>query len=386
MIKKSIYIFKKEMKCIIRDKKSFALNFLIPLLLVPILLFTLGSSVKSSNEKITVAMSNTENSFCKYCLGKGDIEIKEVSDINKALKTGEILAYVKIEDNLDEKIINEGRLNGSYIEIMNFSSINSLSASGKILNYKSEFQLNISNEKIESYEDIKKVLEENEKNSMEKKSEDINLNSLYFRVLAPVMIIIYCCVTSLNISTEISSNEKERGTWEPLLATGADRKSIILGKVFTSTLMSFISAVSTILGFLGYLMISSGVTGISLSLLGILDLLVVSFMFSLFISSVTFLIGIYSRSSKEAQLYFMPISAICVLPSFFAGAISPVNVNLVYLSVPILNIIIIINESINGLENLLHLLVVSLWTFVYVFWVFKITVKLFEKESIIFRS
>ena len=385
MIKKSMYIFRKEMKCIVRDRKSFVLSFLIPLLLVPILLFTLGSSVNVGDKKIIIAVNNTENSFCKYCLGKGDVEIKEVVDVNKALQTGEILAYVKINDNLDEKIISEGRLNGDYIEITNFSSVNSLSASGKILKYKSEFQLNISNEKIQSYDDIEKMLEENKKSSIEEQSENINLNSIYFRMLAPVMIIIYCCVTSLNTSTEISSNEKERGTWEPLLATGADRKSIIIGKVFASTLMSLMSSISTILGFLGYLIISSGTSSTMMSLFGILDLFIICFMFSLFISSITFFIGVYSRSSKEAQLYFMPISAVCVLPSFFAGAISTASVNLVHLSIPILNIIII-NEAISGLENLFHLLVVSLWILFYVFCIFKVTVKLFEKESIIFRS
>ena len=67
MFKQALTIFFKELKCIIRDAKTFFVGILIPFLLIPIILFIISFSVggveQSITKNINIAISSKDNCF-----------------------------------------------------------------------------------------------------------------------------------------------------------------------------------------------------------------------------------------------------------------------------------------------------------------------------------
>ena len=204
-------------------------------------------------------------------------------------------------------------------------------------------------------------------------------------MLLPMMIIFYCCIGSASTASDLSAGEKERGSLEALLSTGTSRTSIILGKLFATTIMGLISGLCTVLGLSAYLVISSGSQMALISFSGVLALLAVTLFTSMFFASLNLAIGIYSKSSKEAQTYLMPVSILSLIPTYFTYSMDLNSINMQYLCIPIVNVVCIIKEILAGVMNIAHLGIVALWLFVYTLIAFSFANYMFKKESVIFR-
>ena len=94
----------------------------------------------------------------------------------------------------------------------------------------------------------------------------------------------------------------------------------------------------------------------------------------------------YSKSYKESQTYFLPLSIIFVGPGLLSSSVEVSKIGVFELSVPILNIICAMKEFLSGQAKLGHFVILSIWLLIYVFVIYKINCKLIEKESIIFRE
>ena len=213
----------------------------------------------------------------------------------------------------------------------------------------------------------------------------IDTSSLYFSMLVPMMLILYCCMGSAGTAAEVSAGEKERGTLEPLLSTGASRSSIVIGKLLATTSMGVVSGLFTVLGVWGYLLISSSSNMPNISDFDMISLILVTVFISMFFASLNLMIGVYSKSYKEAQTYLMPVSIMCSVPTFFTYALDVSHIGILELCVPVLNMICIVKEILSGAVNLIHLGIVILWLLFYVCVSLFVTLRMFKKESVVFR-
>jgi ABC-type Na+ efflux pump, permease component len=105
----------------------------------------------------------------------------------------------------------------------------------------------------------------------------------------------------------------------------------------------------------------------------------------MFFASLNLAIGIYSKSSKEAQTYLMPVSILSLIPTYFTYSMDLNSINMQYLCIPIVNVVCIIKEILAGVMNIAHLGIVALWLFVYTLIAFSFANYMFKKESVIFR-
>ena len=112
MFKQAMIVFFKEIKCIVRDTKTFIFGLLLPLLLVPGILFAVNFSLSSfvpsspANMSVKVAFSDKNNAFYKFCSAQSGVIINDVKDAEKALSCGQIEVYVSVDPALDEAILN----------------------------------------------------------------------------------------------------------------------------------------------------------------------------------------------------------------------------------------------------------------------------------------
>lgn len=315
MIKKSITVFSKEMKCLFRDRKSFFASLILPAVLVFFVLLLINASFGAKiGGKPAVSVSYKENAFYEFLIKKGVFEIKTVSEPYEALKSGGISGYILIDKNADEKILN-GENFSIDVDYM-VSSSDSKEVLSLVSSCESEFKSLISAQK---FGDVKEIYEFVSKNTT--KAEKAGLNKVYTNYLLPIISVLYACVAMASAAAELSAGEKERGTWEPLLATGVSRKCLILGKVLAVSLMAFLSSLSSVLGFFAYAFLAAG--GASVFVANIFEFLLILALFEVFAASVYFAFGVISKSSKEAQLYALPVSAAFTAPMFFFKSHKP---------------------------------------------------------------
>ena len=388
MFKQAIAVFIKEMKCILRDKRTFIFGLLLPLILVPTMLligdFSISGLQKNGIDHATIAMNDKNNSFYSFLSEQDSITIVDVKNYQKSLDSGEISAYIIVDKDLDEKIIKHENfdLDIKYGE----SSINSVSTLPIIKQYESTYRYLAERCTLDNTDTLRrnfhiKVPLDNTAVNM----PTIDTSSLYFSMLVPMTLVIYCCMGSAGTASELSAGEKERGTLEPLLSTSANRTGIIIGKLFATTAMGVTSGLCTAVGLWGYLIISGGAAKNHISALGMILLLLTTVFASMFFASINLLIGVYAKSYKEAQTYMMPLSLLCVIPSMFSYTLEASKIGIIELCIPMYNVVCIIKEILVGTFNVAHILIVLLWLTMYTSVMLYMIIKLFKKESVLFR-
>lgn len=391
MFSQILTVFLKEVKVIMRDKKSFIFGLIVPILLAPLMLIITNFSFQNSQSQavtnVNIGISDKNNSFYAFCSAQQILTIVDAPDPKKALDSGKISAFVIVDDHLDEKILNNQDFDLNVD--LNEGSMGSLMSMQVVKFYESCFREVAQNHINKDYVKNSKELQEfciKLEIPFENPAQDqpINFSSLFFNMLVPMLLITYCCLGSASTASEISAGEKEKGTFEPLLSTGANRTSIIIGKLFATTLTGILSAFCLVLGFCGYLIISHN-NKINLSPIEILALFAVTTFTAMFFAAINLAIGVYSRSVKEAQTYLVPMSTICMIPGFFVYMMDVSAIKTQWFSIPIFNVTCVLKEILAGAINFAHLGITIGWLAVYITFAVLIMIKLFKKESIVFR-
>lgn len=388
MISNALTVFLKELKCMIRDKKTFWMISLLPFVLIPLMLLTINFSTQNlennMGKNMTVGISSKDNTFYDFLSVQKALTVLEVTDPQKSLNSGEIVAYITTDNNLDEKFLKKEKFT---IDIQySDSSINSKMAMAVLPQYESTFRYISENYDFDNINSFKEKI-----SSELDVSDDLGVgissdnSMIYFNMLVPVLLVIYCWMGSSTVAAELTAGEKEKGTLEPLLSNGVERTSLIIGKIAATTAMGVISGMSSVLGLGVYLLISSSFGKVGMNVLDLLALLFVAILASVFFSSVNIMLGIYARSSKEAQAYFMPSLLVYLIPTFFTYTLDVNQINLPQLCIPVYNIICVIKEIMASYLNIMHLGVVTAWFAVYISLAYFVTIRLFKREDVIFR-
>ncbi|MDR1240932.1 MAG: ABC transporter permease subunit [Oscillospiraceae bacterium] len=390
MFEQTIVVFLKEMKNILRDKKTFIVGLLIPFFLVPTMLWITSFSMKNTQSQISqsvvVAFDNSDNFFYDFCSSQKNIKIIEAAP--SELESGKISAYILTSKDINKKILsgNNFEINVKYSE----SSINSIMTSPVLLACESAFRemcaevaLYSKNSNLKT-DEIRKYLTSYQIPIKEPDSRIVdNMGSMYFNILTPMMLILYCCVGSVGCALDMTAGEKERGTLEPLLSTGAVRSMIILGKLSAAALMGIFSSICTGIGLCVYLYSSSGKISIGIRCISILFLTVI--FTSVFFAAINLIIGTYAKSYKEAQTYTVPISIVCLIPSYFTYFLNSSDMSLFYFLIPVLNIVCLMKELLAGIINPLHIMTSFLGVFLYIAISVFVILHMFKQEKIIFK-
>lgn len=402
MFRQAMVVFLKEMKCIVRDTKTFLLGLLMPLILVPGLLFIVNLSLGSmfpDNSTAAVAKvycDNKDNSFYKFLSSQSQVKMLDVNDQQKSLNSGEIDVAIRVDSSLDDVILKGGDVDFENLikEEYNSTAVSNASAKASMAKYKIYFKQIIEGVRegnaLRTGEDLMRAVsidtDESTAGVMENLSDiKVDINLICFALLVPSMIILYSGTSSMGTATELGVGEKERGTLESLLSTGANRTSIVLGKLFATTAMGTMGGLCAVLGLWAYMQLMFGQYASQLTLLGGLYLAIITICIACFFSSVYLMLSIYSKSNKESQTYSLPIVMIFIAPTFFAYGLNPVDIDMLKLSIPVYNVACVLKEILASSANLAHLLVVCGWLMIYSLIAVAVMIRLFKKESIIFR-
>jgi sodium transport system permease protein len=405
MRNKIVIIYLKEIKEVMRDRRTLIFMLVMPTLLVPILMNLMVSLVvkserKSETEVLTFALFGSDNLPQLANDFSNNKEFKQMSlsslnDVESAIKNNKIKFALVIPEKSYERLEKNEQI---AVQLY----YNNASAASKVKNRVGDvirkFSDQLRNERLEalgldSPEKRQTLL--NPVNIEEHGTANMR-EMLGERVggILPYLFIIFCMMGSMYPAIDLGAGEKERGTLETLLLAPIKRYQIVFGKFFVVFTSGVIAALLSLTG-LGVMLavelkhIPPEVEiGKLFSSISIVDLLLIASMLiptAAIFASVLLSISIYARSFKEASAYCGPLNFLAIIPALI-GMLPIVTLDWFWAMIPITNISLAIRELIKGTMNYEMFIAILGSSFIIAAGLLFFSTKWFERESVLFRQ
>ena len=382
----------KELKDLLRDKRTIVVSLLVPLLLVPLLFFVMGKSVHKMK---TDAEDNTKivlKDMGRSALGKAltedrTIKLESAADGQDAVKNGRALLYVEIPENFDSTMA-AGKTADLKIFYDNSSQKSSM-ALGKIQTLVRSVSDKVVAERLTQKGIDTKILEPVHVATDSFQKQEKAQSQMIFSMIIPMLVLLYSATGPFAAASDLGVGEKERGTLEPLLTTRAGRHCILTGKLLAITIMGGLTTICSMLGFFIAMsmpgeLLGNAALGLGYGTIALIGL--ISIITTLFFGSLELGISMYARSFKEAQSYLMPFIILPLVAAYGTMFMDARNISTVYFHIPLVNVCLVVKELICGIGNYTHVGITIFWSVAYATVAVLITRHLFTKESVIFRS
>lgn len=375
-----IYVLKKELREVFRDKKSLMMMLIVPIL-IP--LVVLGMSALFEMQLETDISEYNQVGF-NYELSEVETSLAKGMQLEVTVDTQETLQKRLDEGSLDLYVLQEGN---HYRIIYSATNENSTLTSRLVQNYFDQYkrilqeQYMTQNNQDSSVLDIITVSEE--------VIGENDFVSNYIVGYAFLFILMAITISATYPATDATAGEKERGTLETLLTFPIRSRDIILGKLFSVTLSSIVTGIiSLILAILSFVLSNQMFTiyesvPIEVSAITIFLALIVIVIYSFFISGLCIAIASQSKTFKEAQSALTPLTFIAFFPGMIAFMVNLEN-SFLYSMVPFLNFSMILNDLSVGIINYSCIFAMVVSSILFIFLVIWYIVRQYKTEKVLF--
>ncbi len=216
------------------------------------------------------------------------------------------------------------------------------------------------------------------------------MGGLILGMMLPYMLLILVIVGGMYPALDMTAGEKERNTLETLLAAPLSRFDIAAGKfltTFTAAMISMLLALTsmTLTAKYGFASMAGGEVTISMSASSVLWLLFMMIPTATLFSALMIAVAIAAKSYKEGQSYLTPILMLAILPAM-VSFIPGIELAGGLLFIPVVNLCLALKEVVLGTYKVWRIMVVFGVTTVYAFVALFVAQRIFERESVLFRT
>ncbi len=371
--------FFKELRGIVRDKKSIQKIILYPLL-IPFVILLFGVLFDSMNESKYIIGTNYQltNDEKVIINSLDNVSIKEYGtkdELEKAYEDAVIDGYI-VRDNSDYTIYTDTSQNSGEIILSIASSY--LESYNQVLGNKYLEERGIDSNKV-----FNNILVHYQ--SLKTEDSNIMLSVIFSLIIAyVVMIIVMVCVV---VVTDATSGEKERGTLETILTFPVRSSELVIGKYLASSILGFVvGLISYLLSIptfsIGKALFKSYEDIVFTTNIGSMFLAIfLLFLAALLSSGVCMVLAGNAKTYKEAQSSLQFISVLPMIP-YFLGVMEIDNsiLNLI----PIANCGSALNDVIMNNVNYQSLIVIICSTIIYTVLILFYISKQYKSELTLF--
>ena len=406
-----VTVYLKELKDSLRDRRTLMSMIIIPTFVVPLMFFgvtkVMTTVISKAREEIpTVAIIGGEDSPAVVAALKKAPRLKIVAtpaDWKLAISEKRLRVAVEIPEKFEE-----GLKSGDAPMI-------------RVYNYSGELKSDFAARSVEAF-----LVELREKTVVDRLAERglpkgwalpfsfqrenvapaEKVGGNLFGGIVPYMIIILCFSGAMYPAMDLTAGEKERGTMETLLCSPVARVDIVLGKflmVLTGSLsamcfmllsMGVTAALSgSLMGAMGGTSRIAAATAAQSSAgvmpaidpLGLFGVLAMVFPVAIMFAAAAFTIALFAKSYKEAQSYLAPMMIIVILPAVI-GMLPGIELDAKLALVPLLNLSLVCKEMLSGVWHWNYIALIFGSSCLYAAIALALAVKMFSRESVIFRS
>lgn len=389
-------VFKKEMSDLLRDRKSFLSAVVLPIVLIPAIMFIIGTALSRNQQDVTsklnIAIVGEQNTGLENMLkANPNVNIIPVQNPKEALNNEEIYLYIDIPNNFESTVNSQEGSSKIKIYFDNTSQKSSI-AMGSIENLINEYNTDVVSKRLKNMDVKESMLKPVTVESMgigaqnEAAARSIQMISM----LLPMFVLIYAAQGGIAAATDLGAGEKERGSLEPLLSTRASRSSILIGKLGAITVMGILSTISGLAGVIiaffvpNSMMRLNGGMALEWGAVGVIAIL--SILITLSFSALQLAISVYAKSFKEAQTYLGFVLFAPMIISYVSMAVDTKGAASILFNIPIFNDVLLMKEVIVGIYNPVHMALTFGWSIVYIVLAVLLARYMFNKESVLFRS
>lgn len=402
-LKHVMIVLRKEVKDLLRDRRTIISSILLPMILIPVINIVMGGGIqkfeKDMNENVMVALSRSSNSpevrelVQEMILSKNpNIVLVDAEDPVKALENNEIRCIIEIENSYAEKLED-----GQPIQITlqyDESKTKSQAAADIVSRAIDKFSEEVVEERIAALgldPDFLLPVQVERKNLA---PNDMG-NNMMLQMMLPFMISILVAVGGIPAATDLVAGEKERNTFEPLLTTMPDRGSLLLGKYLAVTLFSMVSLVAILVGLsIGYIINPNSLTigidtqlqGISLDPLAVVLALLITVALGMTFSGIQIALSTIAKSYKEAQTYLSFLMLAAMVPGYATMFMQASDLSPVMFVMPVMNTVAAFKMILGGSINYFNLVLALVTSIIFVILTLMFAASLFKKEKVMFRN
>ncbi len=392
-------VYRKELRDLLRDRRTIISMIVVPLLLMPLLSAGVGAVALHQVKEVM------KETFSVMVLG-GDDSPTTLAELRKLENLEFVAAAPDFKQQIADKKIRAA------VEIppgFDAALQNGPPATIKIYDYEGEFKSETATRTLRDF------FSDWQDTTVAQRLAQRNLTSDFihpFNVettnvappekvsgnllgsLLPYIILITCLTGAIYPAVDLTAGEKERGTMETLLSSPVKRIDLALGKCLTVMTVSLTT--------MGLSLLSCGVSlllvrtyganmmrnnGLPLDLnpMALVGAFAIMVPMSLFFSSLLLSIGLFARSSKEANTYMQPLMIMMIFPAMIS-LLPGFELNEVRAVIPVVNVSLLCKEIFSGTYHWNYIAIVGISSCLYAGAALAAAVALFKRESVIFRA
>lgn len=395
---RTVIVFWKELREVLRDRRVLFSTVISPLLITPLLLWGIGVAVQQRQESaqkqvIPIAVvAPAGGRELISAMERESLVVRRAEGRPQAealLRNRQVKAAVLLDEQFDQKIRSEGTAQMVVLfDPLNDTSrdaVTRLKALTDALNAQ-WLQQRLAR-RFMGAEFVQPIAVRTQALQTENP-----VGNLILSIFLPYVIVLSAFFGAVSPAFDLVAGEKERGTIETLLATPASRRQIVWGKFLTVAVVCLMAAIFAMLGMLVAFALPTSsrvfmeqASRFSISAQAVGTLLIILLPLAVFYSATLIIISTFARNQKEAQTYLIPLSSLVVLPavaSMFVRTESAIWLS----AVPVLNSAIIIKQVLTGIVDIQFVLLSLLVSCVIAAVTLQIATRLFERETILLSS
>jgi sodium transport system permease protein len=213
--------------------------------------------------------------------------------------------------------------------------------------------------------------------------------SRIFAVLVPLILILMTITGAVYPAIDLTAGERERGTLEVLIAAPVPRWALLGAKYVAVVTVAILTALVN----LGSMALTLWASGLGKALLGDegLSLWLLPQMFGLLLLLAAFFSGVllaltsFARSFKEAQAYLIPLMLASLLPGTI-GLVPGLRLEGPLAVAPLINIVLLGRDILEGVANPVAAAVVVLSTALYAAAAIAVAARTFGAEAVLYAQ
>ncbi|MHB8926474.1 MAG: ABC transporter permease [Bacillota bacterium] len=388
-------VFTKELSDTIRDRRTWWAMIILPIVIIP-LMTLIGpraaikqiEDVRRTKSNVVVAGAERAPTLVQFLEASGQFNLV-TADPATAIKDRQALAVVYVPADFEDRLRQE---KPAQVRVaFDASDQKSSMVQEKVARILIAFSQATVTARLQArgYDpNLLTPLAINVENVAPKEQ----MGASFLGMILPMLMAMWSATGGLYAAIDVAAGEKERGTLEAILTVPVSRMSLAVGKYLVVVVSSLIAAAISLIGFAVAFKVSpvSMVPGqaatFSLTATQIGLIFLVALTLSAFFAAVELAVSSFARGFREAQTYLTPITFIVIIPWILTQFVSPADIPGWYYMVPVMNGMMAFKELVMGLVNPAHIRDTLVFSAIYVVVALRLAGRLFQRESVLFRS
>lgn len=395
-------VYRKELKDMLRDRRTIFAMFLFPMILFPLMTVGIGQLMEGAvkrvkKEPLRIMLLGAENApqLAERIRTTEGIEVlPPAGDYAQQVAQKKLRVAVEFPSGFEQDLQHADAK--PTIKLYYYmAEIRSESAADRVEELIHKYRDTVVESRLAA-KGLPATILVPVKASPENVAAPEKVAGSRFGMMIPYFIIILTMMGAMHPAMDLTAGEKERGTLETILVCAVGRSELVLGKFLLVLTTSLTTTITSLVSYSGTMILASSFAkdyiqeitrgqqySISLKAVGAIFLLALPL--AVFFSGALVAVSLFAKNYKEAQSYggYMMMGAI--FPALF-GMIPGIELSPMLALIPVVNVSLVAREIFTGSFPTLFYTLTFVSTCAAAAIGLYAAVSLFQREDVLFRT